>query len=115
MPPLQERRFDLDVSPVRGAVIEEVRVHLPASIQVTGLPDPVVLEIPEASYRFSVRTEGDVLVFSKELIIDAFEIPVERCAAFAEFLAEASRNELSMVILNVGSGDTVLESIASTK
>jgi hypothetical protein len=115
IPPLSERQVDLDVSTVRGATTETVRVQLPASIGVIRMPEPVTLEIPEASYRFTARVEDDALVFEQELVIEAFEISSTRCAAFGEFLGLVARAERSMVEVGVVSASDTSAPIASTQ
>ena len=109
------RGSELNVILARGVITEQVVVHLPASAFTVSLPDGVVMDIPEASFRFTVRTEGTSLVFKRELVIKALVITADHCGAFAGFLNKANRAEHSMAVMSAQEDTAAKEEIMTAK
>ncbi len=91
---LDERKFDI-VQNTSGRIIRRFKVHLPPDYVPKGLPEPIELDAPWATYRATYVVDGDTIKFEDRLTQKGVRrIDVKDYARYREFyqgVAEAAK------------------------
>ena len=80
-------------------VHEEYTIQVPAGYTAEDLPDPVKLESSFASFQSSVSLEKGVLLYRRELVIHALEVPARDYGEYQEFFSKVAMAERDEALL----------------
>jgi hypothetical protein len=92
------RQFPIELGQP-GRWHDRYEIALPEGYKVDEVPDPVSLDAGFASYRTSVAASEGKLVYEREYVVRAVEIPAEKAGDFRRFEAAILTDEASAVVL----------------